>query len=89
MAGSLFTPKNDSSAERLVEMTTRLAKTEIAQPALVLTSVLYAEWLKAAGVYPSVVGGNSLGELVAFHLAGAFDQQTLFRAAVLRGQLMK
>lgn len=89
IAGSLFTPKNDSSAERLVEMTTRLAKTEIAQPALVLTSVLYAEWLKAAGVYPSVVGGNSLGELVAFHLAGAFDQQTLFRAAVLRGQLMK
>lgn len=65
-----------------------LAQTEVAQPAICLTSVLYARWLAELGVRPEVVGGHSLGELSAFHVAGAFAASALFELAAVRGQAM-
>lgn len=65
-----------------------LAQTQFVQPAICLASVLWAQHLANLGITPSVVAGHSLGELTAFHLAGAFDRWTLFSLASLRGELM-
>jgi acyl transferase domain-containing protein len=70
------------------ERATELARTEIAQPALCLASLLWARWLGWLGIAPAWVGGHSLGELTAFHLAGAFDAATLIRFAGARGRAM-
>ncbi len=65
-----------------------LARTEIAQPAICLGSMIYLRLLDALGVKPVAVGGHSLGELTAYSAAGAFDERTLFAFAALRGQAM-
>ena len=65
-----------------------LARTEIAQPAICLAEILYSRYLASLGLKPSVVGGHSLGELTAFYLAGAFDEESLFRLAAMRGRVM-
>jgi enediyne polyketide synthase len=66
-----------------------LAATEVAQPAICFASVLCARFLLSLGIRPAVAGGHSLGELTALHAAGAFDAQTLFSIAALRGRLMR
>lgn len=65
-----------------------LTPTEVAQPAVALASLLWLKKLTRLGLRPAVVGGHSLGELVAFHAAGAFDERTLLRFAAVRGQAM-
>ncbi len=65
-----------------------LANTEIAQPAITLISLLYAHFLQNLGLIPAAVAGHSLGELTAFHLAGAFDEVALLELVTLRGQAM-
>ncbi len=76
-----------NSAE-LAQWQQDLAKTEVAQPALCLASVLWSRYLEQLGIKPLAVGGHSLGELTAFHTAGAFDVETLLRLAAIRGQAM-
>ena len=71
------------------EWTESLSATEVAQPAICLASVLCARFLYSLGIRPAVVGGHSLGEITALHVAGAFDTETLFSIASLRGQLMR
>jgi enediyne polyketide synthase len=70
------------------ERETELRRTETAQPAICLASLLWARWLRRLGVVPAWVGGHSLGELTAFHLAGAFDAADLIRFAGVRGRAM-
>ncbi len=65
-----------------------LTQTEVAQPAICLASLLWLELLHQLGVNPSAVGGHSLGELTAFHAAGALDQKSVLQLAALRGKLM-
>ncbi|MDD5410533.1 MAG: SDR family NAD(P)-dependent oxidoreductase [Methylobacter sp.] len=65
-----------------------LQKTEIAQPAICFVSCLYAKFLAQLGITPDVVGGHSLGELTAFHIAGAFNEDELLALAALRGYAM-
>ncbi len=65
-----------------------LAQTDIAQPAICLNSVLWIHHLQRLGIHPVAVGGHSLGELTAFHAAGAFDAESLLRLAAIRGQAM-
>ncbi|MBM3890003.1 MAG: type I polyketide synthase, partial [Verrucomicrobia bacterium] len=65
-----------------------LTKTEVAQPAICLASLLWMRALAKLGVTPVAVGGHSLGELTAFHAAGAYDEPSLVRLAALRGQAM-
>ena len=75
-------------AEELQEWNRTLARTEIVPPAICLASLLHARYLARLGLVPQVVGGHSLGELTAFHLAGAFDEETLIKLAALRGRAM-
>lgn len=65
-----------------------LARTEVAQPAICLGSLLWLRLLRELGVTPAVVGGHSLGEITAFAAAGAFDERSLLRFAALRGNAM-
>lgn len=65
-----------------------LRQTQYAQPAICLSSVLWLKYLARLGVSPAVVGGHSLGELSAFHAAGAFGERALIQLAATRGRLM-
>ena len=65
-----------------------LAATEVAQPAICLASLLWIRQLARLGIEPVAVGGHSLGELTAFHAAGAFDELELIRLAGVRGKAM-
>src|SRR5205823_14129630 len=64
------------------------ARTEIAQPAVCLMSALFARHLAELGLSPTLVGGHSLGELTAFHAAGAFDAEALLKLAAVRGKVL-
>ena len=66
----------------------QLAQTDVAQPAICLSSLIWLQYLEQLGITPVAVGGHSLGELTAFYAAGAFDQKTLMNLAALRGQVM-
>lgn len=66
-----------------------LAQTEVAQPAICLASLQCARYLEELGIKPAVVGGHSLGELTALHVAGAFDVDALFELAAQRGEAMR
>ncbi|MEE8585503.1 MAG: type I polyketide synthase, partial [Acidobacteriota bacterium] len=62
--------------------------TEIAQPAIVTSSMAGLRVLDELGIEASLAVGHSLGELSAMHWAGAFDEETLLRVAKARGQAM-
>lgn len=66
----------------------RLMQTEWAQPAIVLASLLWVEYLARLGVKASHALGHSLGELTACYVAGAYDAKTLIQLAVRRGRCM-
>jgi len=74
--------------QQVEEWSTALAQTQIAQPAISLTSLLWLRYLKHLGIEPVAVGGHSLGELIAFYGAGAFDEKSLLYIAAIRGQAM-
>lgn len=69
--------------------TALLSETELAQPAICLASVLCARYLALLGIRPTIVGGHSLGEITALHVAGAFGAEKLFSIASTRGQVMR
>jgi enediyne polyketide synthase len=73
---------------QLEEWHRELSQTEAAQPAICLASLLWLGRLRRLGVVPSAVAGHSLGELTAFHAAGAFDEEALLRLAAERGSGM-
>ena len=75
------------NSERSGEWDRILARTEYAQPAICLSSLIWLRWLEKIGVQPSAVGGHSLGELTAFYAAGAYDADTLIRFSGYRGQV--
>ncbi len=66
----------------------QLSETQWAQPAIVLASLLWRMYLERLGLSAGSAMGHSLGELTAFHAAGAFEAKTLIQLATLRGQLM-
>jgi enediyne polyketide synthase len=75
-------------AEQIEGWSAALAQTEVAQPAICLTSLLWTRRLANLGIQPVAVAGHSLGELTAFRVAGAFDDKALLSLAALRGQVM-
>jgi acyl transferase domain-containing protein len=71
------------------EQSTRLGETEIAQPALfAIQTALTALW-RSWGVAPEAVTGHSVGEIAAFHAAGALSLEEAARVVVLRGRAMQ
>ncbi|MFD8424930.1 ACP S-malonyltransferase [Streptomyces sp. NPDC059668] len=66
-----------------------LAPTEIAQPAIVATSLAVLEVLREeAGFVPAVVAGHSLGEYTALVAAGVLGADEALRLVRRRGELM-
>jgi len=70
------------------EFERQLSQTEITQPAIVFSCLVWNEFLSQLGIQPQAVGGHSLGELLAFYRAGAFDKETLLKFAEFRGKVM-
>ena len=66
-----------------------LTATEWAQPALAVAGLAQLGLLTALGVRPDTVAGHSFGELVALHVAGAYDADALVRLARRRGEAMR
>jgi enediyne polyketide synthase len=64
------------------------ATTDVAQPAIVHTEIAALKLLQKLGIEASCAVGHSLGELVALHWAGSFDEAALLRMAERRGQSM-
>jgi len=66
----------------------KLSETQITQPAICFSSLVWTEFLSKLGIEPIAVSGHSLGELTAFYKAGAFDTKTFLHLAEIRGKLM-
>ncbi|HEU4713930.1 MAG TPA: SDR family NAD(P)-dependent oxidoreductase [Pyrinomonadaceae bacterium] len=62
--------------------------TEVAQPAIVASSVAALRVLSRLGIAASVAVGHSLGEITALHWAGSLDESSLLRIARARGRAM-
>jgi enediyne polyketide synthase len=77
-----------SSDELEKEITQNLTKSENAQVSVVLSSLLWLEFLKKLGIKPDAVAGHSLGELMALYEVGAFNIEELIANTILRGQAM-
>ena len=65
-----------------------LTRTDIAQPALLTTSLGWLEALRARGIAPQMVAGHSLGEFCAWVAAGALAFEEAVRLVRRRGELM-
>ncbi len=62
--------------------------TEVAQPAIAVAATSGLAILDALGIEASIAVGHSLGELCAYHWAGAFGPRELVDLARARGQVM-
>ena len=62
--------------------------TEVAQPAIVASSVAALRVLSRLGIAAAVAVGHSLGEFTALHWAGSLDESSLLRIARARGRAM-
>ncbi|MCW3054835.1 MAG: polyketide synthase family protein [Chthonomonadales bacterium] len=60
--------------------------TEVAQPIIVTACLAALDLAGVLGITADVALGHSLGELVALHWAGVFDDQALLRVARARGK---
>lgn len=63
--------------------------TAIAQPAIATASVGALRVLQKLNITAGIAIGHSLGELTAFHWAGAYDEEALLRIAKIRGEALQ
>ena len=70
------------------EDSSRMHRTEIAQPAIFAMQVALAELWKSWGVQPAAIVGHSVSEIAAACIAGLFSLPQGARITVLRAQLM-
>jgi [acyl-carrier-protein] S-malonyltransferase len=67
----------------------RLTETDVAQPAVVVTSLAALAVLSEhVGVNPAAVAGHSVGEYAAYVCAGVFDAETALQLVQARAQSM-
>ncbi|HEU4507315.1 MAG TPA: type I polyketide synthase, partial [Pyrinomonadaceae bacterium] len=62
--------------------------TEVAQPAIVASSVAALRVLSRLGITGAAAVGHSLGEFTALHWAGSLDESSLLRIVRARGRAM-
>ena len=70
------------------EETSRMARTEVAQPAIFALQVALAELWKSWGIVPAAVVGHSVGEIAAACVAGVFSIEEGARIITLRARFM-
>lgn len=63
--------------------------TQLAQPAIIASSLLGLEMLRQLHIEATTAIGHSLGELAALHWAGAMDASSVLQLASQRGLLMQ
>ncbi len=71
------------------EESSRIARTEIGQPAIFAMQVALAALWKSWGVEPAAVVGHSVGELAAACIAGIFSVEDAARIIALRARFME
>ncbi|MDJ0625355.1 MAG: SDR family NAD(P)-dependent oxidoreductase [Candidatus Caenarcaniphilales bacterium] len=81
-------PHLASNDKELQQWQKTLKQTNVAQPAIVITSMLWHTYLKKLGINIAISTGHSLGELTSFWSAGVYDQETALRFAAFRGKVM-
>ncbi len=67
----------------------RLAETEVAQPAIFAMQVALAAVWKSWGIEPEAVVGHSVGEIAAAHVAGVLSLEDAVRVVYHRSRLMQ
>ena len=67
----------------------RLRRTQVAQPAILIDSLIKERRLRKRGIVPTVVAGHSLGEYAALVSAGVVSAQEALSVVIERGRLME
>ena len=67
----------------------RLRQTQVAQPAILIDSLIKEGRLRERGIVPTVVAGHSLGEYAALVSAGVVSAQEALSVVIERGRLME
>jgi natural product biosynthesis luciferase-like monooxygenase protein len=67
----------------------RLAQTQIAQPAICAIQLALAALWRSWGIVPDAVVGHSMGEIAAAHLAGVLSLEDTMRVIYHRSRLMQ
>ncbi len=71
------------------ETDTRLAETEVAQPAIFALQVALTDLWRSWGVEPGAVVGHSIGEVAAAYAAGVLSLEQAIRVVYHRARLMQ
>ncbi len=67
----------------------RLQRTQVAQPAILIDSLIKERRLCERGIVPTVVAGHSLGEYASLVSAGVVSAQEALSVVIERGRLME
>ncbi|WP_433755130.1 type I polyketide synthase [Nocardia sp. CA-135398] len=78
-----------SVRDLLLDASTDIDRTELAQPAIFAMEYALARSLADTGVRPAWLIGHSIGEFAAAAVAGVFDLDDACRLVVARGRLMQ
>lgn len=84
----LIYPIPPLTANQIAAQEARLRRTDAAQPAIGLISIMMARILARFGIAPHATCGHSFGELTALCAAGWLDLKDFLRLAFARGRLM-